>query len=123
MSRTTLSDYDSIVATVQKYVDGCIEGKTELMKPAFDEGAVMYGVNADGSLAAKGSINNLFDVISSIGGDRNGKARIDIIDSTPNTAVARVIMENWHGSGFTDHHSLLKINGEWKIVAKIYQSF
>ncbi|KAH0793135.1 nuclear transport factor 2 family protein [Histomonas meleagridis] len=120
--RTTLSDYDAIIATVQKYVDGCLEGKSEIMKPAFDEGAVMYGVNVDGTVAAKGSINNLFTAIDQVGGDKNGKSRIDIIDSTANTAVARVVMENWHGTGFIDHHSLMKIDGQWKIVAKIYQS-
>ena len=31
-----------------------------------------------------------------------------------------VIEDNWHGYKFTDILNLNKINGEWKIVAKVY---
>ena len=44
------------------------------------------------------------------------------IDSTETTAIVRVVIENWHGLSFIDHHSLVKIGGEWKIVANIYHS-
>lgn len=56
MKRTNLSDYEAITAVVQKYIDGCNEGKSAVMKPAFDNGAVMYGTKADGTVEAKGSM-------------------------------------------------------------------
>lgn len=122
MKRTTAEDYAAIAAVVQKYIDGCSEGKSTVMKPAFDDGAVMYGTKADGTVEAKGSIGNLYGIIDSAGADKNGRARIDILDTTECTAVVRVIIENWHGLIFTDYHSLMKIDGEWKIVAKVYHT-
>ena len=122
MNNTSVKDYQDILATVQKYVDGCNEGKSEVMKPAFDAGAVMYSVNADGSVAAQGSINNLYAVVDQLGADKNGKAHMNVVDSTPTTAIVRVTIENWHGLSFVDHHSLVKMNGTWKIVAKIYHT-
>ena len=38
------------------------------------------------------------------------------------TAVVRVMAEKWHGVGFVDHHSLVKTDKGWKIVAKIYHT-
>ena len=122
MKATSVKDYEAILATVQKYIDGCNEGKSEIMKPAFDEGAVMYSANADGSVAAAGSINNLYAIVDKLGPDRNGTNHMDVVDSTETSAVVRVTIENWHGLSFIDHHSLIKVGGEWKIVAKIYHT-
>ena len=83
MNRTSIKDYSEIIATVQKYVDGCNEGKSEVMKPAFDAGAVMYSVNADGTVAAQGSIENLYAIVDQVGPDHGGSARVDVIESTP----------------------------------------
>ena len=122
MNRTSIKDYSEIIATVQKYIDGCNEGKSEVMKPAFDAGAVMYSVNADGTVAAQGSINNLYAIVDQVGPDHGGSARMDVIESTPTTAVVCVVIENWHGLSFIDHHSLVKFADGWRIVAKVYHS-
>ena len=122
MNRTTIKDYEEILETMQKYIDGCNEGKSEIMKPAFDEGAVMYSVNPDGTVAVEGSINNLYATVDQLGADKGGSSRMDVIDSTETTAIVRVVIENWHGLSFIDHHSLVKMGGEWKIVAKIYHT-
>lgn len=122
MKRTTIKDYKEITETMQKYIDGCNEGKSAIMKPAFDNGAVMYGTKSGGEVEAQGSIENLYGIVDTVGADKSGNARIDILDTTEYTAVVRVIIENWHGLTFTDYHSLMKINGEWKIVAKIYHT-
>ncbi len=92
MNRTTVKDYETILATVQKDLDGCSEGKSEIMKPAFDEGAVMYSVNPDGTIAAAGSINNLYAIVDQVGADKGGSSRVDVIDSTETTAIIRVVM-------------------------------
>ncbi len=122
MNRTTVKDYEAIVATVQRYIDGCNEGRSEIMKPVFDEGAVMYSMNSDGTVAAAGSIANLYAIVDQLGVDRGGSARVDVIDSTETTAVVRVVIENWHGLTFIDHHSLVKMKDGWRIVAKIYHT-
>lgn len=122
MKRTTIKDYNEIIKTVQQYIDGCNEGKSAIMKPAFDSGAVMFGTKSDGATEAQGSIDNLYGIVDTVGADKNDDARVDVLDTTEYTAVVRVIIENWHGLTFTDYHSLMKINGEWKIVAKVYHT-
>lgn len=123
MKRTNLNDYSKITTVVQKYIDSCNEGNSVTMMPAFDKDAVMFGTKSDGEVEARGTIENLYKVVDSVGADKNGSSRIDVLDTTENTAVVRVVIENWHGLTFTDYHSLMKIDGEWKIVAKVYHTF
>lgn len=40
-----------------------------------------------------------------------------------NAAAVRVVLEDWHGIAFTDFHNLLKIDGEWKIVSKVFHQY
>ena len=35
-------------------------------------------------------------------------------------ATVRVVLENWHGLSFSDFLFLVKIDGKWTIVAKIF---
>lgn len=49
-------------------------------------------------------------------------ARIDVISLEKTIATVRVIEDNWHGYKFTDFLIMNKIKGEWKIVAKVYDT-
>ncbi len=54
------------------------------------------------------------------GGD-HFKARVDVIALEETLAVVRVLEEGWGNRiDFTDYLLLLKMNGEWKCVAKAY---
>lgn len=50
---------------------------------------------------------------------RRGGRRIESIDITGNAAVARIVL-NYPAIKFVDYMTLLKINGEWKIVNKSF---
>ena len=51
----------------------------------------------------------------------NFKTRIDVLELEETLAVVRVLEEGWGGKiDFTDVLLLLKIDGEWKCVAKAY---
>ena len=53
--------------------------------------------------------------------DGTFEARIDIVDVEETLAVVRVLEESWGGSiDFTDYLLLMKIDDEWKYVAKAY---
>ena len=45
-----LTEYDEIAKTMQMYIDGSKQGKSELMRPAFHEDASFFGF-AGGQLA------------------------------------------------------------------------
>ena len=54
---------------------------------------------------------------------RSPKTRIDVLSIEGTAATVRVVLEDWHGIAFTDFHNLLKIDGEWKIVAKVFHQY
>lgn len=101
-----------------QYVDGWVTGDVELAKKAFHKDAVMYGY-LNGDLCA-GSIEALYGAIGQLGADSATKSEVDVMEIAGNAATVRVILENWHGMRFTDFHSLVKIDGKWQIVAKIF---
>jgi hypothetical protein len=115
-------DYEAVVATVQKYVDGLRVGNANEVAQAFHDDAIMYGFT-NGELLG-GTIRNLYDFV-----DQNGDApeivtRLDVLAITPTTAVVRVDMEkDAIGADYTDFHTLLKQDGDWKVIAKTYHQY
>lgn len=81
--------------------------------------AVLFGY-LDGELE-HGSIQQFYHNVDNVGGDKNFKARIDVIALEETLAVVRVLEERWGNRiDFTDYLLLLKMHGEWKCVAKAY---
>ncbi len=113
-----IMDYQGIKEVVMQYVNGCTAGDVELTKKAFHKDAVMYGY-LNGELSA-GSIENLYAAIGKLGAAAETKAEVDVMEVVGTAATVRVVLENWHGLSFTDFHSLVKIDGKWTIVAKIF---
>lgn len=115
-------DYTAVVATANKYVEGLRVGDPKGVADAFHKDAVMYGFT-NGELLG-GPIRNLFDFV-----EKNGKApdietRIDVLAITPTTAVVRIDMEkDAIGADYNDYLTLIKIDGIWKVIAKVYHQF
>jgi hypothetical protein len=115
---TSLSEYDAISNTVQHYVNGGKTGRTDEMKLAFHKDATIFGYIGPDLFA--GPIQGLFDW-----NDQNGPAaelqgRITSIDIIETVATVRLELENWSGHRFTDLFTLLKVDGEWKIMNKVF---
>ncbi|MDI9900486.1 nuclear transport factor 2 family protein [Rhodococcus sp. IEGM 1409] len=116
------AEYDAVIATVQAYIDGLRTGKADELAQAFSDDAVMYGFT-DGVPMA-GPISNLYDFVNDNGTAPEIATRVDIIGITPTTAVVKVDMENDAiGADYTDFHTLLKQDGQWKIIAKVYHQY
>ena len=49
------------------------------------------------------------------------KRRIDSLDITGNAGIARIVLD-YPDATLTDYMSLLKVNGEWKIVNKVFNA-
>lgn len=118
MEKVKVSDYEAVVAVVSKYTEACKVGKSDVMKPAFTDNALMYGY-LNGQLY-NGSIEALYSAVDQFGAAPEAKIRIDVLDIEGTAATVRVTLEDWHGIAFTDFHNLLKIDGQWKIVAKVF---
>ena len=115
---TYVNEIDAISRTVQHYIDGARTGKGVAMKPAFHEAATIYGyVGAD---LFGGPIQNLFDWNDQNGPARDIQVRFSSIDVVGNCASVRLDMDDWTGHRFTDFFNLVKFDGQWKIVSKVF---
>ena len=115
---TNLSEYDAIVKTVQHYINGAKSGRGADMKPAFHPDATIFGyIGAD---LIAGPIQQLFDWNDQNGPAKELQSRITSIDLTGTVATVRLELDNWTGHRFTDLFTLLKVEGEWKIINKVF---
>ena len=114
----SISEYDAISKTVQHYINGGKTGRSDEMKLAFHADATIFGY-ADQELFG-GPIQNLFDWVDQNGPATELQGRITSIDLAESVATVRLELENWGGRRFTDLFTLLKIDGEWKILSKVF---
>ena len=117
-SATNLSEYDAITETVQHYINGGKTGQTDEMKLAFHPGATIFGYIGPDLFA--GPIQGLFDWNDQNGAATEMDARFTSIDIVETVATVRLEIENWSGHRFTDMFTLLKVDGEWKIMNKVF---
>ena len=104
--------------TVQFYIDGAKSGKGDDMKPAFHKDATIFGyIGAD---LFAGPIQGLFDWNDANGPATEIEARIADIDVVGTIATVRLESDNWTGHKFTDFFTLLKVDGDWKIMNKVF---
>ena len=113
-----LGDYEAIPATIQTYLNGGRSARGDDMKPAFHTDATISGYVGPDLFA--GPIQQLFDW-----NDQNGPATelqsyIASIDLAGTIATVRLELDNWTGHRFTDMFTLLKLDGEWKIISKVF---
>ncbi len=88
------------------------------MKPAFHADATIFGYVVDDLFA--GPIQQLFAWNDENGPATELEARIASIDVIGTAATVRLELDNWTGSRFTDLFTMLKIDGEWKIMNKVF---
>ena len=117
-SAANLSDYDAITQTVQHYINGGKTGRTDEMKLAFHKDATIFGYIGPDLVA--GPIQRLFDWNDQNGAATELEGRIVVIDLVETAATVRLELENWSGQRFTDFFTLLKVDGEWKIINKVF---
>ena len=115
---TNVSEYDGIADVVQQYVDGARSGRGDDMRPAFHEDATIFGYVGTDLFA--GPIQQLFTWNEENGPATGLRARIASIDVIDTVATVRLELDDWTGLRFTDLFTLLKVDGEWKIMNKVF---
>jgi hypothetical protein len=123
MKTTYLTEYDQIVQTLEKYIDGSRQGKSEVMRPAFHSNASFFGYAGD-QLAV--GTQFLFDWIDKNGPAPNIEPRFVSVDILDSIAAVRLEVGGWSGklagSGvrMSDLFTLLKTPDGWKIIQKAF---
>ena len=119
---TYVHDYQAISEVLNQYIEGCKQAKSSIMKPAFNPQATMYSVGPDGKLAG-GAIPILFEAIDKdFRPSPDATAAITRIEIVGTAASARIDANDMSGTSFTDFFHLLKVNGQWTVVSKIFQA-
>ena len=111
-------EHDAIAKTLQPYIDGMKSGKGDDMKPAFHQDATIFGYA--GADLFGGPIQQLFDWSDQNDPARELQTRIASIDLAESVATVRLELTNLNGARYTDMFTLLKVDGTWKIMSKVF---
>ena len=113
--RNEIKEYEAVAKAAEKFVKSVADGNSEYAKTLFTDDAVLFGI-LNGTVE-RGSIEQFYHNVDTVGAGAEFKARIDVLAVEETVAVVRVLEEGWGG---TIDLLLLKLNGEWKCVAKAY---
>ena len=117
--RANIEEYKAVEEAAMKVVKSVAEGNSKYARELFIDEAVVGGY-LDGKLE-HGSIEQFYHNVDTVGAGDDFKARIDVVDVEETLAVVRVLEEKWGGRiDFTDYLLLMKMDGEWRCVAKAY---
>ena len=112
------NDREAITGVIQHYIDGAISGSGDDMRPAFHEAATVFGYVGEDLFA--GPIEQLYAWNNENGPAKGLTARIARINLAGTAATVQLELENWTGFRFTDLFTLLKVDGYWKIMNKVF---
>jgi len=111
-------DAEQIGALMQTYIEGARSGSSDDMRPAFHELATICGyVGPDLFAGPIGMFYEWHDNNGAAPDIRAGELQVDIEGTA---ATARIEIDNWTGHRFTDFFTLVKIEGQWQIMSKVF---
>jgi hypothetical protein len=111
-------DAERIGRVMQTYIEGGQTGNIDTLRPIFHELATICGYVGPELFA--GPIQMFYDWHAENGPAADlvaGDVRIDVEGSA---ASVRVELDNWTGHRFTDFFTLVKIDGQWRIMSKVF---
>ena len=116
------SESDAVRVPLENYIKAHATGDPEYARKAFHTEGNMIWIR-DGNYSSEtfdSFIKRAFTgkPAADEGQRKNGR-KIEAIDVTGNAAVARIVLD-YPSVKFVDYMTLLKINGEWKIVNKSF---
>ncbi|HEX8896871.1 MAG TPA: nuclear transport factor 2 family protein [Terriglobales bacterium] len=116
-----VQEYDAIVEVMNNYNEGLAKADSAIMKPAFSEKATMFSVDGNSKLKGGPVQQSLFDVVASkFRPSPEAKAVFASIDIVGTAASVRIDTNDLSGFCFTDFFHLLKVEGKWTVVSKIF---
>lgn len=121
----TISSIPDVLSTIHTYLDGLYEGDTKKLRQSFHDVCHLYSL-ADGKVSAL-SLENWCKLVEgraspkSQNFDRGLERIISVEESASNCANVTLTCAA-PGRLFTDHLSLLKADGRWQIVNKVFHS-
>ena len=115
-----VGDYDAICRAVQLMTDGEAKGDVAKLREAFHADARMFGAISGERYDVP--IEELFSLAESEPADTGSyRSRVLSVQQTGDAAVGVVAEEGYWGTvSFIDYFQLARIDGDWKIVSKLF---
>jgi len=118
-AQTSADDEAGVRAAVEAYLRAHATGSGEHIAHVFHPVANLYFVRGD-TLATRSGAEYIAGFSGSPAPDEAQRRRwISMVDVTGDAAVARVVLD-YPTVLLTDYFALLRIDGEWRIVNKIF---
>lgn len=112
---------EAVRKTVDLYFQGQATGNGDFFRKAFHTEAKLFWVR-DGKFSQRTSEEFAAGASGKPAADEaERKRRIESIDITGNAAIVKVVLD-YPTVKFTDYFTMLKIDGEWKIMNKTFTS-
>ena len=119
-----LADTSSPRAVLDAYIEACRVGDADSLERLFHPDALMSGFWSGEFYS--GSPQPFFDEVrdnpSMAETGAAYSARAEITDVTGDVAMGTIRESGYFGDDFTNHFHLVRINGEWQIIAKTYMA-
>jgi len=123
----SISELESIRKVVDLYIDGVKNGKLESLKQAFHPQASMFGYKGADLFVTP--IAGLYEYVGGTtppfkDGSVGAKyaCTITSISVSGHAATVEMVMEPYHAHDFVDYFQLLKVDGRWWIVSKLFDA-
>lgn len=114
----------AVQVVIQSYVDACARGDVLALRALFHPSAIMSGYLA-GELVT-GSPEPFFTAVGAnpapINSGLRYEACIDTVHFDGRIATAVLREDGYLGMAFVNHFQLLEVDGQWHIVAKLFES-
>jgi hypothetical protein len=114
----SMENHDSIRRVMQIYLEGARTGEVDTLRPIFHELATICGHVGPDLFA--GPIEMFYDWHADNGPAALVRASEPELDIEGSAASVRIELEDWTGHRFTDFFTLVQIDGEWKIMSKVF---
>lgn len=113
------AELDAVKIPLDNYLKGHATGNAEFMRKAFHtEGKLIF--IRDGKYATRTFEEYIAGSSGKPAADEEKRKRsIESIDIAGNAATAKIVLD-YPAVKFTDYMTLLKIDGEWKIINKTF---
>jgi hypothetical protein len=111
-------DIRQIEAVMQAYIEGGRTGSIDTLRPIFHELATICGYVGPDLFAQP--IEQFYAWHQENGPAADLEAGDFQIDIEGTAATVRIELDNWTGHRFTDFFTLVKIEGQWQIMSKVF---
>jgi hypothetical protein len=115
------NDSTAVRQVVERYLHGLKFNDTTALRDAFWPEARLYYVTRDGKLGELTQQRWYASFAGNVGKEEQGDLRIAALEVTRDVASVKVV-EDYPKSRYTDYLNLVRWQGRWWIVNKIYTS-